>query len=157
MSRQGRAVAAITAVFGLTGLGVGVLAYVATDWATTLFLVRAQGETAVRFGPVFVALVSFLVATLALLAGPVLAAVLGILFGSKHRDVTTAATTTGAGSLVGFLVMGLLVLPGVLLGVGAGASAPFGVGGYVVRLAIGAVPTAVVGAVAGAIGVRLAD
>lgn len=155
MNRQGRAVGLIVAVFGLTGLALGVLAYVTTDWATTLFLVNARGETARQFGPVFVALVSFLVVTLALFVGPVLAAILGILFGSKHRDAVAAATTTGAGSLGGFLLMALLVLPGVLLG--AGASVPFGIVGFLFRSVVAAIPTTVVGAAAGVLGVLLAD
>lgn len=157
MNRQGRSIGMIVAVFALTGVGLACIGYVATDWATTLFLVNAQGETATRLGPVFVALVAFLTAVLAFVVGPVLAAVLGVLFGSEHRHPLRAATSTGAGAFIGYLISGLLVVAGVLLGVGAGASAPFGIGGYLLQLFITAIPTAAVGAVAGVLGVRLAE
>lgn len=157
MNRQGRAIGLMVAVFGLTGLGLGGVAYVAADWATTIFLLNAQGETAVRLGPVFVALVAFMVAVLAMFVGPLLAVILGVLFGSKQRDPTQAAISTGGGAFFGFLVMGVFVLPGILLGIGAGGSAPFGSSGYLVRLAVASVPTALVGAVAGALGVVVAD
>jgi len=155
MNRQGRTVGLIVAVFGLTGLALGVLAYVTTDWATTLFLVTARGETARQFGPVFVALVAFLVVTLALFVGPVLAAILGILFGSKHRETVPAATTTGAGSFAGFLLLALLVLPGVLLG--AGTNVPFGIVGFLLRAVVAAIPTTLVGVATGVLGVVLVD
>lgn len=157
MNRQGRAIGTMAAVFALTGLGLAGAGFVATDWATTLFLVNAQGETATRFGPVFVALVAFMTAVLTFFVGPVLAAVLGVLLGSKQRDPMQAATATGGGALVGFLLMGVFVVPGVLLGIGAGAAAPYGFGGFVVRLAFAAIPTMLVGAVAGVVGVSLAD
>lgn len=157
MNRQGRSIGMIVAVFALAGVGLASIGYVATDWATTLFLVNAQGETATRLGPVFVALVVFLTAVLAFAVGPVLAAVLGVLFGSEHRHSSQAAISTGAGAFIGYLVSGLLAIAGILLGIGAGGSAPFGIGGYLLQLFITAIPTAVVGAVAGVLGVRLAE
>ena len=157
MSRHGRTIGMIVAVFAVTGVGLGALGFLATNWATTLFLVNAQGETAVQFGPVFVALAAFFGVVLAFFVGPVLAAVLGMLMGSKQRDPAQASIATGAGALVGFLVLGLLVAPGLLLGIGAESSAPFGLGGFVVRLGIASIPTALVGATAGALGVVAAD
>lgn len=77
--------------------------------------------------------------------------------GSKQRDPAQAAVATGAGSLVGFFVLGVLVVPGILLGIGAGSSAPFGVGGFLLRLGIGSIPTALVGAIGGVLGVMAAD
>lgn len=157
MSSLGRAVGVITAVFAVTGIGLGATGYVATNWATTIFLVNAQGETAVRLGPVFVALVSFIVAVLGFFVGSVLAAVLGVLVGSQFRVPTRAALATGLGGFVGAIVLGLLVLPGVYLGIGAGSSTPFGVTAYLLRLVGAAIPAALVGALAGVIGVTLGD
>lgn len=157
MNRYGRTIGMIVAVFVVTGLGLGALGFLATNWATTIFLVHAQGETAVRFGPVFVALSAFLGVVLALFAGPVLATVLGVLMGSKLRDPAQAALATGAGSLVGFLLLGILLVPGILLGIGSGASAPFDIGGFFLRLGIGSIPTGVVGAIGGVLGVMAAD
>lgn len=156
MSRQGRAIGMITAVFAVTGLGLAAIGFVATDWATTIFLVNAQGETATRFGPVFLALVVFLTTITGFVVGPVLAAVLGVLFGSEHRDSTRAATATGVGTFLGYLVMGFLAFSGIILGVGAGASAPFGIGSFLLKLVVTAIPTTVVGILGGVLGVRLA-
>lgn len=144
-------------VFALVGVGLAVVGFAATNWATTLFLLGAQGETAARFGPVFVALLAFVLAVVVFVTGPVLAVLLGILFGSRLRTTGPAAGVTAAGSFLGVLAMGALALPGVLAGVGGGASAPFGLPALGLHLLLTAVTSAAVGGLAGAVGVRLAD
>lgn len=153
MSRPAEDLAGIVVVFATVGLGMGLTGYNAMAWAQTQFLTAAGGGTAERFGPVFVALVYFQSANVALFLGPVVAALSGLLFGSRMRDRRTAAAVGGGGALAGFYVMALTtVLVASLALSGEGASQAFGLGQAVGPVAVAGLPAAVAGAIGGYVG-----
>jgi hypothetical protein len=135
----------IVGTFALVGVALGVVGLVAGDWARTQFVTAAAGSTPETFGPVFLALSVFQTTVTFLLLGPVLAAVLGLLSGSRFVDGSAAAGVAGGGALVGFFCMvgfGLLGLA-ALSGRGTGQL-------YSLRTAVG--PLLVAGAITTAIG-----
>ena len=139
------------AVFAVVGVGVGLVAAVGTGWAETALATAATGETA-RFAPVFVAQ-SYLVATAAALVGaPVLAGVLGVLFGSRAYDVQEAAATSGVGGGLGALIYGLVVAVLIVASQGEAATQAHGIADAFGPLLTTAVVAAVVGAATGALG-----
>lgn len=139
------------AVFAVVGVGVGLVAAVGTGWAETALATAATGET-VRFAPVFVAQ-SYLVATAAALVGaPVLAGVLGVLFGSRAYDVQEAAATSGVGGGLGALIYGLVVAVLIVASQGEAAAQAHGIADAFGPLLTTAVVAAVVGAATGALG-----
>ncbi|WP_435075584.1 hypothetical protein [Halorubrum sp. HHNYT27] len=140
-----------TAVFAVVGVGVGLVAAVGTGWAETALATAATGETA-RFGPVFVAQ-SYLAATATALVGaPLLAGVLGVLFGSRAYDAQEAAATAGVGGGVGALLYGIVVVVLVVASQGDAATQAHGIGDALAPILTTAVIAAVVGAAAGALG-----
>lgn len=150
-----RDVGSILAVFAAVGLVLGIVEYLGIGWAGLRFVAAAQGGTAERFGPIFVGVVAFQGALVLLVAGVVLAAVTGLLFGSRYRSVGEAALVTGVGALLGFYalsLLGALLLVFALGGQSAAQSVTL-VGVAVRALEIG-VPVALLGAVTGALGSR---
>lgn len=152
MSTRARSIGFIAAVFAVVGVGVGAVGYVGADWATGIFYLQASGDTAAQFGPIFVALVAFQIALLAFVLGPLLAGVLGVLVGSQQHVRREAVTTTAGGAFVGFVLLGVIAVPVASAGIGGGVESPFSVGGFAVRLVAAAIPTTVVGALAGVVG-----
>ena len=69
----------IVATFALVGAALGVLGFVAGDWARTQFVTAASGAAPETFGPVFLALSVFQTTVTVLAVAPVLAAVVGLL------------------------------------------------------------------------------
>jgi hypothetical protein len=139
------------AAFAVVGVGVGLVAAVGTGWAETALATAATGETA-RFGPVFVAQ-SYLAATAAALVGaPVLAGVLGVLFGSRAYDAREAAVTSGVGGGVGALIYGLVVVVLVVASQGEAATQAHGIVDALGPVLTTTVAAAVVGAATGALG-----
>jgi len=139
------------AVFAVAGVGVGLVAAVGTGWAEAALATAATGETA-RFGPVFVAQ-SYLAATAAALVGaPLLAGVLGVLFGSRAYDVQGAAATSGIGGGIGALIYGIVVVVLVVASQGEAATQAHGIADALGPTLTTAVVSAVVGAAAGALG-----
>ena len=148
---NGKGIGLTAAVFAVVGVGVGLVAAVGTGWAETALATAATGETA-RFAPVFVAQ-SYLVATAAALVGaPVLAGVLGVLFGSRAYDVQEAAATSGAGGGLGALIYGLVVAVLIVASQGEAATQAHGIADAFGPLLTTAVVAAVVGAATGALG-----
>jgi len=149
-----RQVALIVGTFTAVGLALGVVGFVAADWARTQFVTAATGTDPATFGPVFVAL-SVLQTTIALFfAGPVVAAALGLLSGSRFADAGTAGLVAAAGALVGFFVMAGAGLAGLSLVSGPGTGQTYPLAGAVGPLLLSGVATAVTGGVAGLLGSR---
>ena len=139
------------AVFAVVGVGVGLVAAVGTGWAETALATAATGETA-RFGPVFVAQSYLAVTATALIGAPLVAGVLGVLFGSRAYDAREAAATSGVGGGVGALIYGFVVVALVVVSQGEAATQAHGVGDALGPLLTTAVVAAVVGAATGALG-----
>jgi len=139
------------AVFAVVGVGVGLVAAVGTGWAETALATAATGETA-RFGPVFVAQSYLAVTATALVGAPLLAGVLGVLFGSRAYGVQEAAATSGIGGGIGALVYGLVVVVLVVASQGEAATQAHGIADAFGPLLTTAVVAAVVGAATGALG-----
>jgi hypothetical protein len=150
----GRQTGLIVATFALVGVALAVVGFVAGDWARTQFVTAATGATPETFGPVFLALSVFQTTVTVLIVGPVLAATLGLLSGSRFAAPSAAAGVAGGGALVGFFCMAGLALLGLATLSGPGTeqlyALPTTVGPL---LAVGATTTAVGGA-AGALGSR---
>jgi len=135
----------IVATFALVGAALGAVGFVAGDWARTQFVTAATGSAPATFGPVFLALSVLQTTVTVLVVGPVLAAVLGLLSGSRFAAPSVAASVGGGGALIGFFCMagfGLLGLA-ALSGPGTGQL-------YALRDALG--PLLVTGAAATATG-----
>lgn len=156
MSRVEDALAGIVVVFAAIGLGLGLTGYNTMAWAQSQFLTAAGGGTAQQFGPIFVALVYFQGAAVAFFLGPVVAALLGLLFGTRMRDPRMAAVVTAGGSLVGFLVMAFLTVAVSSLALsGEGATHTFGLLQALVPLLLASIPTAIAGGITGYVGPHL--
>ena len=144
----------IVAVFTLVGAALGVVGVVAGDWARTQFVTGATGAEPATFGPVFLALSVFQTTVTLFFAGPILAAVLGLLAGSRFADATAAAGVGGGGSLVGFFAMAGVGLLGLSTLSGAGTGQIYALRAAVGPLLLSATATTVTGAGAGALGSR---
>jgi hypothetical protein len=144
----------IVAVFALVGVALGVLGVVVGDWARPPFVTGATGAEPATFGPVFLALSVFQTTVTLFFAGPILAAVLGLLAGSRFADATAAAGVAGGGSLVGFFAMAGFGLLGLSTLSGAGTGQIYALRAAVAPLLLSAVATTVTGAGAGALGSR---
>jgi len=135
----------IVGVFALVGVALGVVGFVAGDWARTQFVTAAGGSALETFGPVFLALSVFQTTVTILVTGPVLAAVLGLLSGSRFTDPSAAAGVAAGGALVGFFCMAGVGLLGLSALSGPGTAQI-----YALRTALG--PLLLVGAVTTAVG-----
>jgi len=144
----------IVAVFALVGAALGVVGFVAGDWARTQFVTAAAGSQPATFGPVFLALSIFQTTVTLFFAGPVLAAVLGLLSGSRFADASAAAGVAAGGALVGFFAMAGLGLLGLSTLSGAGTEQIYALRAAVGPLLLAGVATTVTGGVAGALGSR---
>lgn len=144
----------IVAVFSLVGAALGVVGFVAGDWARTQFVTAATGAQPATFGPVFLALSVFQTTVTLLATGPVLAAVLGLLSGSRFTDPSAAAGVAAGGALVGFFCMAGLGLLGLSALSGPGTGQVYSLRGAVGPLLIAGAVTTAIGGVAGALGSR---
>jgi hypothetical protein len=149
-----RQVGLIVATFAAVGVALGVVGYVAADWARTQFVTAATGSAPETFGPVFLALSTFQTTVTLFFAGPVVAATLGLLSGSRFPDATTAGAVAGGGALVGFFLMAGFGLVGLSLLSGPGTGQTYALGGAVGPLLLSGVATAATGGVAGILGSR---
>lgn|GEM_PF-257234 len=149
-----RQTALIVAVFALVGAALGVVGFVAGDWARTQFVTGATGSQPATFGPVFLALSIFQTTVTLFVAGPILASVLGLLSGSRFADATAAAGVAGGGALVGFFVMTGLALLGLSALSGPSTGQIYSLRTAVGPLLLSGVTTTVVGGGAGALGSR---
>ncbi|GAB3318831.1 hypothetical protein [Haloplanus salinarum] len=160
MSRQStrpvarRQVALIVTAFAAVGVALGVVGFVGTDWARTQFVTGATGNAPETFGPVFVALSALQTTVTLFFAGPVLAATVGLLSGSRFVDDGTAGAVAAGGSLVGFFVLAGAGLAGVALVSGPGTDQTYPLVGAVGPLLLAGVATAATGGVAGLLGCR---
>ena len=147
--------ALIVGAFTAVGVALGVVGFVGTDWVRTQFVTAAAGSDPATFGPVFVAL-SVLQTTMTLFfAGPILAATLGLLVGSRFVDHGTAGAVAAAGSLVGFFVLAGAGLAGLALVSGPGTDQTYSLAGAVGPLLLSGAATAATGGVAGLLGSRI--
>lgn len=144
----------IVATFALVGAALGVVGFVAGDWARTQFVTGATGSAPETFGPVFLALSVFQTTVTLLFAGPVLAAVLGLLSGSRFADPSAAAGVAAGGALVGFFCMAGFGLLGLSTLSGPGTEQLYSLRGAVTPLLLTGAATTAVGGVAGALGSR---
>lgn len=142
----------IVGVFATVGVALGVVGFVAVDWARTQFVTGASGSDPATFGPVFVALVAFQTTVTLFFIGPALAAALGLLSGSRFTDRQRAGVVGAAGALVGFFVMTGLGLLGLSVPSGAGTEQTYALGGALGPLLLSGVATAASGGVAGVLG-----
>jgi len=147
-----RQIGLIAATFATVGLALGAVGFVTAGWARTQFVTGATGSAPETFGPVFVALSTFGTTVTLFFAGPVLAAALGLLSGSRFAAPTAAAGVAAAGTLVGFFVMAGVGLVGLSIPSGAGTEQTYALGQAVGPLLLSGVATAATGAVAGALG-----
>lgn len=147
-----RQVGLIVATFATVGVALGVVGFVTADWARTQFVTAATGSTPATFGPVFVALSTFQTTVTLFFAGPVLAAALGLLSGSRFAAPTPAAGVAAAGALVGFFAMAGFGLVGLSLPSGGGTQQTYALGQAVGPLLLSGAATAATGGVAGALG-----
>lgn len=144
----------IVGVFALVGVALGVVGFVAGDWARTQFVTAATGSTPETFGPVFLAL-SVLQTTVTLLfVGPVLAVVLGLLSGSRFVDPSAAAGVAAGGALVGFFCMAGLGFLGLSVLSGPGTGQIYSFRAALGPLLLTGAVTTVAGGAAGALGSR---
>ena len=142
----------IVGTFALVGAALGVVGFVAGDWARTQFVTGATGSAPATFGPVFLALSVFQITVTLFLTGPILATVLGLLSGSRFVDWTAAAGVTAGGALVGFFAMAGFGLLGVSLLSGPGTEQVYSLRAAVGPLLLSGVATTVAGGGAGALG-----
>ncbi len=147
-------VGAIAATFVAVGMGVGAVGSVATGWAEAAFAIEAGGDAA-RFGPVFVAQLYLSVTAAALVAAPVLAGVVGVLFGSRSYDHAEAAGTCGVGTAVGAFGYGSVIVAIVVASQGAAAEQAYGLLEATRPILVTAIVSGGVGAATGVLGVRL--
>ncbi|MFB6102720.1 MAG: hypothetical protein ABEJ73_09155 [Haloplanus sp.] len=144
----------IVGAFAAVGVALGIVGFVAVDWARTQFVTAATGSAPETFGPVFVALSVFQTTITLFFAGPVVAAALGLLSGSRFADVWTATGVAAGGALVGFFVMAGFGLLGLALPSGTGTAQTYALGTAVGPLLLSGVATAATGGAAGALGSR---
>ncbi|WP_418281607.1 hypothetical protein [Halorubrum sp. DTA98] len=141
----------VAAVFVIVGVGVGIVALAATGWAESAFVTDATGD-AERFGPVFLAQLYLSVTVAALVVAPALAAVTGVLVGSRAYGHTEAATTCGIGAGIGALGYGLVVVAFVVGSQGSAAGQAYGVVETLGPVGATVVASAIVGSVTGVLG-----
>ena len=149
-----RQIGLIVGTFAAVGLALGVVGFVAADWARTQFVTAATGTDPATFGPVFVALSTFQTTITLFFAGPVVAATLGLLSGSRFADAGTAGLVAAGGALVGFFVMAGAGLAGLSLVSGPGTGQTYSLAGAASPLLLSGVATALTGGVAGVLGSR---
>jgi hypothetical protein len=144
----------IVATFALVGAALGAVGFVASDWARTQFVTAATGSQPATFGPVFLALSIFQTTVTLLFAGPILAAVLGLLSGSRFTDPSAAAGVAAGGALVGFFCLAGFGLLGPAALSGPGTEQVYALRTAVGPLLLTGTATTVTGGVAGALGSR---
>ncbi|GAB6878249.1 hypothetical protein JCM17823_05230 [Halorubrum gandharaense] len=137
--------------FLIAGVGVGIVGWVTTGWAEAAFATEATGD-AERFGPIFVAQLTLAITTAALVGAPLLAAVLGVLVGSRSFDAGEGALVSGVGAGVGALLYGLVVVALVVLSGGEAASQSYDASEALWPVVATAVAAGLVGAGTGALG-----
>lgn len=150
MTRAAEAVGWIVAVFAALGVALGLAGYVSVSFGYEVFVVGAQGETAQRFGPLFLAVVFFQTVSVVFFVGVVTALAVGLSFGSRFHDWTVAVAVAGVGGIVGFYLMAMLAFG--LTSVGMPTARGFGLGDLLVPLILAGVPSGLVGAVGGYLG-----
>ncbi|MFB6129490.1 MAG: hypothetical protein ABEJ28_01555, partial [Salinigranum sp.] len=138
--------------FAAVGVGFGIAGYTAMRWAQVQFVSAAGGADPGRFGPVLLAVVYFATTVSFMVAGPLLAGILGAMAGSQFRAPTDGALVGGGGGLAGYVALIVLGLGATSLFGGPGTEQLYTFGSAVGPLALAAVATAVVGAGAGALG-----
>jgi hypothetical protein len=148
----GRQVGLIVGTFAAVGVALGMVGYATADWARTQFIAEASGASPGEFGPVFVALSTFQTTVTMFVVGPVVAASLGLLSGSRFVDPRRAGGVATVGSLAGFLLMTGLGIVGVGLVSGSGTGQIYTPGAAVGPLLLSAVATGATGGVAGVAG-----
>ncbi|WP_248897336.1 hypothetical protein [Haloplanus halobius] len=146
--------ALIVGTFAVVGAALGVVGFVTAGWARTQFVTGATGTAPATFGPVFVALSVFQTTVTLFLAGPVVAALLGLLSGSRFADEATAGSVAAGGTLLGFCCMAGLGILGLSALSGAGTEQTYALGSAVGPLLLASVATAATGGVAGVLGSR---
>ncbi|WP_251344014.1 hypothetical protein [Haloplanus halophilus] len=149
-----RQVGLIVGAFAAVGVALGVVGFVVSRWARTQFVTAATGADPTTFGPVFLALSTFQTTVTLFFAGPVVAAALGLLSGSRFADAGTGGLVAAAGALVGFFVMAGAGLAGISLLSGPGTGQTYALAGAVGPLLLSGVATAATGGVAGLLGSR---
>lgn len=157
MAATGRVVGLIVGVFAVLGVALGVSGYLAMEWATEQFLVAAEGPTAERFGPVFVALIAFQTTVSQFLVGTAVAGVVGAMAGSRFAVPRTAGLVAATGSMTGFYLMGAIAVVVLSLVGGPGTEQVYGLGQALGPLALGGVPAGVAGGAGGVIGSTLVN
>lgn len=150
----GRQAGLIVGTFTLVGAALGVVGFVAGDWARTQFVTAATGSAPGTFGPVFLALSVFQTTVTLLFTGPVLAAVLGLLSGSRFADPSAAAGVAAGGALVGFFCLAGLGLLGLSIPSSPGTEQAYSLSAAAGPLLVTGTATTVTGGVAGALGSR---
>ncbi|MFB6302589.1 MAG: hypothetical protein ABEH78_06990 [Haloferacaceae archaeon] len=155
MPATGRVLGLIVGVFAVLGVALGASGYLAMEWAREQFVVAAGGTTPGQFGPVFVALVAFQTTVSQFLIGTAVAAVVGVMAGSRFAVPRTAGLVAAAGSLTGFYLMGLIAVLCLSLVGGPGTGQVYSVGQAFGPLAMGGVPAAVAGGAGGVAGAAL--
>jgi len=149
-----RQIGLIVGTFALVGAALGVVGLVAGDWARTQFVTGASGSDPATFGPVFLALSIFQTTVTLFFAGPILAAVLGLLSGSRFAAPSSAAGVAAGGALAGFVCLAGFGLLGLSTLSGPGTGQVYSLRNAVGPLVLTGAATAVTGGVAGALGSR---
>jgi hypothetical protein len=147
-----RQVSLIVGAFGVVGAAFGVVGFVVSDWALTQFVTAATGSTPETFGPVFVSLSVFQTTVTLFFAGPILAATVGLLAGSRFADAGTAGVVAGGGTLLGFFLMAAAGLAGIALLSGPGADQTYTLSAALGPLLLSGAATAATGGVTGVFG-----
>jgi hypothetical protein len=147
-----RQIVLIVGTFAVVGVAFGTVGYVTADWAQTQFVTAATGTAPETFGPVFLALSVFQTTVTLLFTGPVLAATVGLLSGSRFADVGTAGLVAASGTLLGFFVMASGGLAGLSLLSGPGTEQTYPIAAAVGPLLLSSVATTVTGGLAGVLG-----
>ena len=139
------------AAFALMGLGLGLTGYISIDATANVFMGGQYGG----FGYTFVFLVFLQSAFLSWFFGPIVAFTTGLWTGRSASRKTSALAST-AGSLVGFVVMVAIAIVLMIVALpesGGGGGGGGGASGQLLdqagAIALAALPTTVIGGVAG--------
>lgn len=150
MSKTTETVGWIVATFAALGVALGLAGYVSISWGHEVFVVAAQGETAERFGPIFLSVIFFQTVSVAFFVGLLASFATGLVFGSRLYDRTNAILATGVGGLVGFYLM--VVISFFITSMGMATPRGFGLGDALVPFLLAGLPAGIVGAITGYFG-----
>lgn len=145
-------VGVVVVVFAVVGAGIGLTGYFGVSGLGSVMQTGGQGGGG--FGQLFVALFGFVAVLIAFLLGPVVAAIAGLLAGLAFRERQAGAVVGGAGSFVGFYVMAVVAIGAISAAFpGASGGVSLDVGDQLTTILKAGVPSGVVGAVSGVVGV----